>query len=176
MPTITIDRLIELLARYVQETGASVDLLLIGALALPAYGIPDRATRDVDAEIAGPLDPLLHFLTTHHIPADLTQNFSGWSVVAMPPDYRERATDLVNQPNLRVRVLSPVDFIIAKLRRGLDLDFEDSLLVAQRYRISADAVQASAQAALAASPQDTALFLFRKTIDLFCQTLPPVSR
>ena len=104
MPTLTAKYLIELLTQFVDETGTSVDLLLVGALALHAYGISDRATRDVDAEIDGPLAPLLDFLTTQQVPADLTQNFSGWSVVAMPPGYRDRATSLTNQPNLRVRV------------------------------------------------------------------------
>ena len=175
MPTLNTDQLIALLARDVAETGATLDLLLVGTLALPAYGIPDRATRDVDAEVVGPLDGLLSFLTAAQVPADLTQNFSGWPVVAMPPGYRNRATVLVNQPGLRVSVLVPVDFILAKLRRGTDVDLEDALLVAQRYRITADDLRATAQAALAASPQDTALFLFRKTVDLFCQSLPPTA-
>ncbi len=176
MPTLNTDQLIALLARYVAETGATLDLLLVGALALPAYGIPDRATRDVDAEVAGPLDGLLNFLTAAQVPADLTQNFSGWSVVAMPPGYRDRATVLVNRPSLRVSVLAPIDFILAKLRRGTDVDLEDALLVAQQYQITADDLRITAQAALAASPQDTALFLFRKTVDLFCQSLPPAMR
>ena len=171
MPTLTAKHLIELLTQFVDETGSSVDLLLVGALALHAYGISDRATRDVDAEIDGPLAPLLDYLTTHQVPADLTQNFSGWSVVAMPPGYRDRATDLINQANLRVRVLTPIDFVIAKLRRGTDLDLDDALLVAQHYRLSADTIQSCARTALAASPQDTAQFLFQKTVDLFCKSL-----
>ena len=119
--------------------------------------------------------PLLDYLTTHQVPADLTQNFSGWSVVAMPPGYRDRATDLINQANLRVRVLAPIDFVIAKLRRGTDLDLDDALLVARHNRLSADTIQSCARTALAASPQDTALFLFQKTVDLFCMSLssPP---
>ncbi|MBI3356244.1 MAG: hypothetical protein HY038_05640 [Nitrospirae bacterium] len=171
MPTLTAEHLIELLTRYVTDTGTSVDLLLVSALALHAYGLPDRATRDVGAELEGPLTPLMDYLTTQKIPADLTQNFSGWSVVAMPPGYRDRAMDLVNQPPLRVRALSPVDFVIAKLRRGTELDLDDALLVARRHGLSPDAIRASAHAALAASPQDTALFLFQKTVDLFCKSL-----
>jgi len=162
LPTISTDRLLELLALYVTESGTTVDLLLVGALALQAYGYTDRATGDVDAEVTGPLDPLLQFLAAHQIPADLTHNFSGWSIVAMPPDYRAR---------IRVRLLSPVDFIIAKLRRGTDLDCEDATFVVQRFGVAPSAIQAAASAAIAASSQDTALFLFRKTVDLFCQTL-----
>jgi hypothetical protein len=175
LPTLTLDQLDSLLTRYVTETGDTLDLLLIGALALPAYGIPGRATHDVDAEIAGPIDSLLDFLTNAQVPADLTQNFSGWSIVAMPPGYRDRSTTLVDRPNLRIRVLTPLDFVLAKLRRGTDMDLEDALLVAQHNQISAADIRTNAQSALAASPQDTALFLFRKTVDLFCQNLPEIT-
>lgn len=89
----------------------------------------------------------------------------------MPPGYRERTTDLVRTPNLRVRLLSPADFIIAKLRRGTDLDCEDALLVAQRFGISPAAIRGAAAAAIAASPQDTALFVFQKAVDFFCSSL-----
>ena len=171
MPTLTAKHLIELLTQFVDETGSSVDILLVGALALHTYGISDRATRDVDAEIGGSLAPLLDYLTRHQIPADLTQNFSGWSVVAMPPGYRDRATALIDRPNLRLRVLAPIDFVIAKLRRGTDLDLDDAELVARHYQLSADTIQSAAHTALAASPQDTALFLFQKTVDLFCAIL-----
>lgn len=172
MPTLTAEHLIELLTRYVADTGTSIDLLLVGALALHAYGVPVRATFDVDAELQGPLESLRDYLSARKIPADLTQNFSGWSVVAMPPGYRNRAVDLVNQPGLRVRVLSPVDFVIAKLRRGTELDLDDALLVARHHRLSNETIQASARQALDASPQDTTLFLFQKTVDLFCKDFP----
>lgn len=171
MPTLTTDHLIDLLTQYVADKAASVDLLLVGALALHAYGFSDRATRDVDAELDGPLKPLADFLRQQHIPADLTQNFSGWSVVAMPPGYRDRAMTLVDRPQLRVRVLSPADFVLAKLRRGTDLDVDDALLVARRYGLTPDDVRRSAEAAVTASPQDTALFLFQQTVDMFCRHL-----
>lgn len=171
MPTLSVEHIIALLTQYVTETGESVDVLIVGALALHAYGVPDRHTRDLDAELTGSLTPLLEYLTAHQIPADLTQNFSGWPIIAMPPGYRDRAIELFNQPNLRVRVLSPVDFVIAKLRRGTELDLDDASLVAHQHRISAETIRAGTQAALAASPQDTALFLFQKTVDFFCKDL-----
>ena len=75
MPTLTAESLIELLTRYVADTDTWVDLLLVGGLALHAYGVPTRATFDVDAELQGPLMPLRDYLTAQKIPADLTQNF-----------------------------------------------------------------------------------------------------
>ena len=148
-------------------------MLLVGALALQAHGYRDRLTRDLDAEVVGSIDRLAEYLSRHSIPADLTTNFSGWSIVAMPPGYRDRATDLVHEANLRVRLLAPIDFVIAKLRRGTDQDLDDASFVANRYRLSSDQIHAAAAAALAASPKDTALFLFQKTVDLFCKSLSP---
>lgn len=171
MPTISSEQVIRILTQFVQESKQSLDILLVGALALQAYGYQDRYTQDVDAEIAGPLDPLVKYLDARHIPADLTQDIGGWSVVAMPPGYKERTSDLVRRDNLRIRLLSPVDFIIAKLRRGTDLDHEDAMFVAKRFGISVTSVRDAAADAVAASRQDTALFLFSKTVDLFCRNL-----
>ena len=171
MYTLIADHVIALLKDYTRQTGATVEVLLVGALALQAYGYHDRLTRDVDAEVVGSVEALAGFFSRHQLPADLTENFSGWSIVAMPPGYRERATDLVRQDRLRVRLLAPVDFVISKLRRGTDLDLDDASFVTTRFGITADHVRQAAKAAVAASPQDTALFLFRKTVDLFCQSL-----
>lgn len=102
-----------LLTDYVEMTGSRIDLLLIGGLALQAYGNRDRATQDIDGELVGELAPLIDFLSKHQIPADLGADISGWSVVAMPPGYRDRATILVDRPNLRIRLLAPTDFVIA---------------------------------------------------------------
>ena len=176
LSALTAEQVIELLTNYTRETGDSVEILLVGALALQAYGFQDRLTRDLDAEVVGSIEPLTEFLRQRSVPADLTTNFSGWSVVSMPPGYRDRATDLVNRTNLRVRLLAPIDFVISKLRRGTDLDIDDAAFVAKRWHLTADQIRQAAAAALAASPQDTALFLFRKTVDLFCQSLSPNSK
>jgi hypothetical protein len=172
LPTITADRLIVLLEQFVKTTGQPIDLLLVGALALQCYGFRERLTNDVEGELAGPLQPLLTFLTGEGVPADLTQDISGWSIVAMPPGYRERATELVSNPNLRIRLLTPLDFVIAKLRRGIELDLDDALFVVHRFQIPKSAIEQAAADAIGASPQDTALFLFQKTVELFCRSLP----
>lgn len=171
MSALTANQVIDLLIAYTRESGASVDILIVGALALQAYGYQERTTRDLDAEVAGSIEGLNEFLSRHSIPADLTTNFSGWSIVAMPPGYRDRATDLLHEANLRVRLLAPIDFVVAKLRRGTDLDLDDASFVAKRYHVSSDQIRTAAAAALAASPKDTALFLFQKTVDLFCKGL-----
>jgi hypothetical protein len=165
---ITHNQLIALLKDYVRDTGRSVDLLLVGGLALQAYGYAERSTQDVDAEVVGDVDALARFLRQHGVPADLGENISGWSVVAMPPGYRERASVWLEDSGVRLRLLHPVDFIIAKLRRGTEIDIEDADYVARRFAITPQAVHDAAEAAVAASPRDTVIFLFRKTVDLFC--------
>jgi hypothetical protein len=173
LSALTAEQVIGLLKSYTSETGASVEIILVGAIALQAYGYQDRLTRDLDAEVVGSIDSLTQFLSQHSIPADLTTNFSGWSIVAMPPGYRDRATDLVHEANLRVRLLAPIDFVVAKLRRGTDLDLDDAAFVAKRYQLTSNQIHTAAAAALAASPKDTALFLFQKTVDLFSKSLGP---
>lgn len=171
MLPINTDQLSALLREYVRNTGASVDLLLVVGLALQAYGLAERATQDIDGELIGDPEPLAQYLRGHQIPADLGENMSGWSVVAMPSGYRDRASVFLEEPGLRIRLLSPTDFIIAKLRRGTELDLEDALYVARRFGVTTAAVQNAAEAAIGASPKDTALFAFRKIVQLFCGRL-----
>lgn len=171
MQPLTLKQIIRDLAEYHQETAHAVDLLLIGGLALQAYGFSERVTVDVDGELVGDLDSLITFLQKRQVPADLGENISGWSIVAMPPGYRERTSVWHEESGLRLRLLEPVDFIIAKLRRGTDQDLDDAEYVAKRYNILPKDVQASAESAVKASPQDTALFLFKKTVQNFCQRI-----
>lgn len=171
LSTLTLDHLLELLGQYAAKTERPVDLLLIGGLAMLAYGHPSRATIDVEGELLEGVRSLKEFLGAHGIPANLGQSLSGWSVVAMPPGYRDRATVLIEKPGLTVRLLAPVDFIIAKLRRGTDEDVDDAAWIAARDHVRSVEVRAAAEAALAASLEDTALFLFERTVDRFCHTL-----
>ena len=171
---LTLKQIVRDLAEYHGQTGNAVDLLLIGGLALQAYGYAERVTVDVGGELVGELDPLMTFLQQRQILADLGENISGWSIVAMPPGYRERASVWHEEAGLRLRLLEPVDFIIAKLRRVTDQDLDDASYVATQYRILPGAVQASAESAIRASPQDTALYLFKKTVQNFCQRLAPL--
>lgn len=171
LPTLTLDRLQVLLREYVDETGHRIDLVLIDGMAMLAYGHLSRATIDVDGELREGVRSLKAFLSRHNIPANLGQSLSGWSVVAMPPGYRDRATIMIDEPGIRLSLLAPVDFIVSKLRRGTDEDLTDATWIAERFHVTASQVRAAAEAALAASLEDTALFLFERTVDRFCQAL-----
>ncbi|CUQ66763.1 hypothetical protein [Candidatus Nitrospira inopinata] len=43
---------------------------------------------------------MAEFLNRRHIPGNLGQSLSGWSVVAMPPGYRGCATVLIDEPGV----------------------------------------------------------------------------
>ena len=171
MSPINLDAVKNLLREYVTQSQQAVELILIGGLALQAYGVHDRVTVDVDGELAGELEPLLEFLRSRQVPADLGENISGWSVVAMPPGYRDRTAVWYEDGKLRIRLLHPVDFVIAKLRRGTEQDLEDAQEVAIRFYLSSADIQVAADSSIQASPKDTALFTFRKTVAIFCQRI-----
>jgi uncharacterized nucleotidyltransferase DUF6036 len=171
LSTLTLDRLHALLREYVNQTGHAVDLVLIDGMAMLAYGHPSRATIDVDGELRAGVRSLKTFLSRHNIPANLSQSLSGWSVVAMPPGYRDRVTVKIDEPGVRLSLLAPVDFIVSKLRRGTEEDLADAAWIAEHFHIAAPQVRAAGDSALAASLEDTALFLFEHTVDRFCQAL-----
>ena len=56
------------------------------------------------------------------------------------------------------------------------LDLGDAGFVANRSGITGEQVRGGGEATLATSPQDTALFLFRKMVELFCTSLARIPR
>ncbi|MBI4715051.1 MAG: hypothetical protein HY760_03790 [Nitrospirae bacterium] len=173
MSPIELDRVVDLLKMFALEKGKSLRVTLLGGLALQYYGMENRATVDLDAEVEGDVEGAFHFLKSHQVPSDLGENISGWSVVAMPPGYRERAMTLYRDPYLEIRVLSPQDFVIAKLRRFTEEDIDDALFVVRKYGISAATVRESSEEAVRHSVQDTALFLFRRNVQVFVEKITP---
>ncbi len=173
MSQLNLESVIELLKTYSLENKEGLQMTLLGGLALHYYGMENRSTIDIDAEVKGDLESLFHFLKAKNIPSDLSENISGWSVVAMPPGYRERAIQLFHSDILEVRVLDPLDFIIAKLRRFTEEDIEDALFVAKKYQIKSEQIAQSADSALAHSIKDTTLFLFKKNVELFLKKVNP---
>ncbi len=89
----------------------------------------------------------------------------------MPPGYRERVVEIYGDEFLTVNVLDPLDFIIAKLRRFTEEDIEDALFVARKYNIGVKEIEKRAEEAIRNSPKDTALFVFRRNINIFVSSL-----
>lgn len=171
MSAIDLESIFELLKTHALAEKKPLQLILLGGLALHYYGMEDRSTIDIDAEIKGDLTTLFHFFKAKNIPADLSENISGWSVIAMPPGYRDRAIEIYQSDFLKVRVLDPIDFVIAKLRRFTEEDIEDALFVVKKYQIQSDQIARAAEAAIQHSIKDTMLFLFEKNVALFLKMI-----
>ncbi|MEW6324208.1 MAG: DUF6036 family nucleotidyltransferase [Nitrospirota bacterium] len=170
-PPVALDRVIALLKDFVRDRQRPLEILLAGGLALQHYGMQNRITVDVDAEVRGDLEGLLNFLRAHQVPADLGENISGWSVVAMPPGYRDRAVTIHQDALLTIKALAPTDLVIAKLRRFTEEDIEDALFVATKHKITVQDVEQAAEEAVRHSIKDTALFLFQGNVRLFIERM-----
>ena len=167
MSQIDLERIIELLKEFTTASKSTLEITVLGGLALQYYGKRERITIDIDGEIKGDLEGVFNFLKSNNIPADIGENVSGWSVVAMPPGYRERVIAIYRDEFLTVNVLHPLDFVIAKLRRFTEEDIEDALFVAKKYNLSAGEIERLAEEAIGNSPKDTMLFMFRKNVSTF---------
>ena len=167
MSQVELKRVIELLKEFTRADKNRLQVILLGGLALQYYGMKNRATVDIDAEVRGDIEGVFNFLRSNNIPADIGENVSGWSVVGMPPGYRERVIGIYNDELLQVNVLHPLDFVIAKLRRFTEEDIEDALFVVKKYNIRGEEIETLAETAIQNSPKDTALFVFRRNIDIF---------
>jgi hypothetical protein len=122
LSALTLDHILTLFEEYIRQTGQRLDVLLIGRLALYAYGSSEAQTDEVDAELAQDVERGSVFLKQHGVPCNLSESISGWSIVSLPPGYRDRAKVLREREDLRVSILDPTDFIISKLRRGTEQD------------------------------------------------------
>lgn len=173
MSLLSPEQILLQLANFAQARQRPFSILLVGGLALHFYGLEERATMDVDAEVKSGLEDLFHFLKKNNVPSDLSENFSGWSMVAMPPGYEQRAQVAVERPFLEVKILEPTDFIIAKLRRFTETDIQDALFVVKKNNISLSAIRQRAESAIQNSVKDTALFLFRNNVETFLKLINP---
>lgn len=67
----------------------------------------------------------------------------------------------------RVKVLHPLDFVVAKLRRATEEDLEDAAFMVKQFGLKFDEIIETAEEAIRNSPKDTALFIFKKNVALF---------
>jgi hypothetical protein len=168
---INLNIIIDILKDYVQRSKTSVNIILVGGLALHYYGMHGRSTIDLDAEIKGDIEPLLKFLKQKKIPADLGEDLGRWSIVAMPPGYRRRVMVVYKDRRLIIKVLHPLDFVISKLRRFTEEDLVDALFVVRKYSLKPKEIEVLAKKAMKNSPKDTFLFTFEKNLKYFLQKL-----
>ena len=161
---------IEALDKAAQKTGAkNLRVILCGGLAAIAYGINERVTLDIDAEIDadfGVIESLTRYIT---FPAELTTDISRWSMIDIPDGYRDRVLpfEKFNTKNIKVFLLSPLDLVISKLRVFRDKDIQDALFLVKKFHINKLGILKASKQSAMQSPPSTEILRFKKNIKYF---------
>ena len=159
----------KLVSAVEKTTKRPIEIILLGGLALALYG-RRRKTRDLDAEIpaltGAQLGRLLRYLD---IPADLSKDVSHWGMIDLPPGYRRRAKRLWRKGRITVRVLSPLDLVMSKLRVMRDSDIQDARYLIRRFKITRLQIRRAMNRMTRASIPSTDLFFFEKFMEGFLQ-------
>jgi hypothetical protein len=156
------------LVRAVERTTKRpIEIILLGGLAMALYGMR-RKTRDLDAEIpaltGAQLGRILKYLD---IPADLSKDVSHWGMIDLPPGYRRRAKRLWRRGRITVRVLSPLDLTMSKLRVMREHDIQDALYLIRHFKITRLQILRAMNRMIRASIPSTDLFFFKKFMEGF---------
>lgn len=147
---------------FAKSEKESIELLLIGGLAMSFYGIP-RYTVDIDAEIKcdeKTYFELVEYLKKENITFNISDNISRWGIVPLPLNYRKRAKNVYKSEYLAIKVLDPVDFVFSKLLRGTEEDFSDAIEVIQKYNVTKDSLIERQK--LIQLPKDPETLFFKK--------------
>ena len=148
-------------------TDRPVEIILLGGLAMMLYGLK-RKTRDLDAEISKvtgrELTRILRYLD---IPADLSSDVSHWGMIDLPPGYRKRSKRIQRRGKITVRVLSPLDLAMSKLRVMRESDIQDALYLIRQFKISRLQIRRAINRMIKISIPSTDLFFFQKFMDEF---------
>lgn len=149
-----------------------VEVILVGRSAMPFYGII-QGTQDIDFEIRGLDDNqfarLKELLDKEQIIADFGEDVSRWSIIPLPEGYRERARIVLEDENVKVKILDPVDFIISKLRRGTAEDEEDAFELCRIKGIKASDIEGAMK--MINIPRELESFYFLKRMERFLKKL-----
>ena len=153
---------IERIEAFAKARGESIELLLVGGLALSLYGLP-RYTIDIDGEIKCVSETyfeLIEYLQKDGAAFNLSGNISGWGIVPLPANYQERAKTVYSGEYLTLKILDPVDFIFSKLMRGTEEDLQDIMDVIRKFNISKESLIEREK--LIQFPKDPETLLFKK--------------
>lgn len=153
-----------------------VEVIIIGRSAMSFYGTI-QSTQVIDFEIRGLDDKgffsLKELLDKEQIIADFGEDVSRWGVIPLPEGYRERARIVMEDGNVRLRVLEPVDFIISKMRRGTAEDEEDAIELCRAFQIKAEDIEDRMKSVNV--PRDLESFFFLKRMERFLKNLKEVT-
>lgn len=153
---------IEKIEAFAKARGESIELLLIGGLALSLYGLP-RYTIDIDGEIKCGSETyfrLLEYLKKEGAAFNISGNISGWGIVPLPLNYQERAKTVYSGEYLTLKILDPVDFVFSKLMRGTEDDLKDIMDIIRKFNIPEESLNKREK--LIQFPRDPETLLFKK--------------
>lgn len=161
---------IDALIRAVESIGRRpVNVILLGGLAMAWYG-SSRQTRDLDAEVSSLTKPQLTRLwKSLGFPADLSADVSHWGMIDLPPGYRNRAKTIRRRGRVTVRILSPLDLVMSKLRVMRDADIRDARFLIRRFKITRRQIRRAMNRMIRASIPSTDLFFFQRFVEGFLE-------
>lgn len=147
----------------------NLKVIICGGIAMIAYGMTERTTLDIDAEVEANFDVIEKLKKHIKLPVELTSDISRWSMIDIPKGYRERAVhfDAVKTKHINVYLLAPLDLIISKLRVFRDKDIDDAFFLVKKFGISKKDIQKASRLVIKSSPSSTELLRFKKIVDHF---------
>jgi hypothetical protein len=159
---------IDALIRAVESISPrAVNVILLGGLAMAWYG-SSRQTRDLDAEVSSLTGPQLTRLwKALDFPADLSADVSHWGMIDLPPGYRKRAKIIRRRGRITVRILSPLDLIMSKLRVMRESDIRDARFLIRRFKITKLQIRRAMNRMIRSSIPSTDLFFFQRFVEGF---------
>jgi len=158
----------ERLAEELSRRGLKARIIAVGRSALELYGIESEYTQDIDFELIADEETWKEINTVIGklgIRADYGEDFDRWSVVPMPEGYRERIRCVIKQGEVEVCVLDPIDYVIAKLRRGTEEDEKDAIAVVRKFNLKKENIEKRLE--LIKPIKDIEFFLFKKRTERF---------
>lgn len=158
----------EELAKSLAEKNLRARIIAVGRSALELYGIEAQYTQDIDFELIADEEvwnEIGRLIEGLEVRADYGEDFDRWSVVPMPKGYRERAECVIKFGDVEICVLDPVDYVIAKLRRGTAEDEMDAQAVMRKFNLSREDIEERLK--LVKPVKDVEFFLFKKRMENF---------
>lgn len=168
--TDKLKTVIRAIDRAAQKAGAKdLRIIFCGGLAAIAYGLEERSTLDIDAEVDADFKIIEKIKKNISFPAELTTDISRWSMIDIPEGYRERTVPLniVKTRNVNIFLLSPLDLIISKLRVFRDKDIQDAVFLVKKFNIKKSEILKASRQSIAQSPPSTELLRFKKSLQHF---------
>ncbi len=158
----------EELAKSLAERNLKARIIAVGRSALELYGIEAQYTQDIDFELIADEEAwneIGRLIERLRVRADYGEDFDRWSVVPMPKAYRERVKCVMKFGGVEICVLDPIDYVIAKLRRGTFEDETDARAVMKKFNLSREDIEK--RLGLIELIKDVEFFLFKKRMESF---------